>query len=488
MIFIHVFDLPRNNRFIFRIRSLLLMMNRIVKNFDQLTQERSGILSDIRVDVLEAAEKSIEEVLPRNALQKHVKRVRNMLIVKKTQYRLNEFKKVIVLGAGKASIGMAEYIEEILLDRIDSGLIIAPREVVSKARLEKIEVAPSTHPIPSMLGVRASERLLEYARSIDSETLVIFLISGGASALTPLPAPPLTLEDKAQTTKLLLSSGATIDEINIVRRHISEIKGGRLVKKLNNARIISLIISDVVGDKLEVIGSGLTAPDPTTFKDAYEVLRRYNLWDKVPENVRKRIEDGLNGLLDENPKPGDSIFNRVQNVIVASVSDACRAARRCLISRKYSVNILTRYMEGEASEIGRFLGGILRELADRKGRVALICGGETTVRVRGHGIGGRNQELALSTSINISKLAYSCLVSIGTDGVDGPTNAAGAIVDNETYGEAVENGLNPIIYLEDNNSYEFFKRVGGHVITEPTGTNVGDIVIAVHRSQHYERS
>jgi len=458
-------------------------MNRIVKNFDQLIQERSGILSDTRVDVLDAAEKSIEEILPRNALQRHVKRARNMLIVKKTKYRLNELKKVVVLGTGKASIGMAEYIEEILLDRIDSGLIIAPRELVSKATLEKIEVVPSTHPIPSMLGVRASERLLECASSVDSETLVIFLISGGASALTPLPAPPLTLEDKAQTTKLLLSSGATIDEINTVRRHISEIKGGRLVKKLSNARIISLIISDVVGDKLEVIGSGLTAPDPTTFKDAYGVLRRYSLWDKVSENVRKRIEDGLNGLIDENPKPGDPIFNRVQNVIVGSVSDACRAARRRLTSRKYPANILTRYMEGEASEIGRFLGSIMRELGDRKGRVALICGGETTVRVRGHGIGGRNQELALSTSINISKLAYSCLVSIGTDGVDGPTNAAGAIVDNETYGEAVENGLNPIIYLEDNNSYEFFKRVGGHVITGPTGTNVGDIVIAVYRSQ-----
>lgn len=463
-------------------------MDRIIKNFDQLIQERSNVLSDIRADVLNAVEKSIREVLPKNALQRHVRRVRNLLIVKKTQYRLNEYKKVVVLGAGKASIGMAEYIEEILLDKIESGLIIAPREIVSKSRLEKIEVAPSTHPIPSMLGVRASERLLEYASTVDSETLVIFLLSGGASALTPLPAPPIILEDKAQTTKLLLNSGATIEEVNIVRRHISEIKGGRLVKKLNNARIISLIISDVVGDKLEAIGSGLTAPDPTTFKDAYEVLRRYNLWRKVPESVRKRIEDGLNGIIDDNPKPGDPIFNRVQNIIVASISDACRAARTYLISRNYPVNILTRYMEGEASEVGRFLGSILREQADRKRRVALICGGETTVRVRGHGIGGRNQELALSTSINISNLAYSCLVSVGTDGVDGPTNVAGAIVDNETYGEAVKNELNPIIYLEDNNSYEFFKRVGGHVITEPTGTNVGDILIAVYHDESYKKS
>lgn len=459
------------------------MMDRVIKNLDSLVNVRSGILSSIRQDILEAVEKAVREVLPHNALKKYVKRARNLLIVNKVRYDLKYFNKVMVLGAGKASIGMAECIEKILYDKIDSGLIVAPREMVSKARLEKIEVLPSTHPIPSMLGVRASERLLEYVSSADSETLVIFLLSGGASALIPFPAPPLSLEDKAQTTKLLLNSGATIDEINTVRRHLSEIKGGRLVKKLDNARIISLIISDVVGDKLEAIGSGPTAPDPTTFKDAYAVLKRYNLWDKISENVRKRIQDGLNGVVDENPKPGDPIFNRVQNVIIANVSGACEAARRHLLQRNYPVRVLTRYMEGEASEIGRFVASIMREYASRRKKATIICGGETTVRVRGHGIGGRNQELALSASINISNLLYSCLVSIGTDGVDGPTNVAGAIVDNETYKEAVDKEANPVSYLEDNNSYEFFKRVGGHVITEPTGTNVGDIVIAVHYSE-----
>lgn len=459
------------------------MMDGIIKNLDELVNVRSGPLSSIRQDVLEAIEKAVNEVLPQNALKKYMKRTRNLLVVNKARYNLNDFKRLIVMGAGKASIGMAEYIEKILYDKIDSGIIIAPRETVSKARLEKIETLPSTHPIPSMLGVRASERLLEYATSADSETLVIFLLSGGASALLPLPAPPLTLEDKAQTTKLLLNCGATIDEINIVRRHLSEIKGGRLVNKLGNARIISLIISDVVGDRLEAIGSGPTAPDPTTFKDAYEVLKRYNLWDKIPENVRRRIEDGLKGVVDENPKPGDPIFDRVQNIIVAGISNACEVARRHLLQRNYPVRVLTRYMEGEASEIGRFLASILREYASRRKKAAIVCGGETTVRVRGHGIGGRNQELALSASINISNLAYSCLISVGTDGVDGPTNAAGAIIDNETYREAVERGLNPVAYLVDNNSYEFFKRVGGHVITEPTGTNVGDIVIGVYYSE-----
>ncbi|MEM1584033.1 MAG: glycerate kinase [Nitrososphaerota archaeon] len=460
-----------------------VMMDRLIKNLDELVNARSGVLSSIRRDMLEAVEKAVKEVLPQNALRRYVKRTRSLLIVDKTRYNLNDFKRFVVLGAGKASIGMAEYIEKILSDKIDSGIIVAPREVASKARLEKIDVLPSTHPIPSMLGVRASEKLLEYASSIDSETLVIFLLSGGASALIPLPASPVTLEDKAQTTKLLLNCGATIDEINIVRRHLSEIKGGRLVKKLGNAKIVSLIISDVVGNKLEAIGSGPTAPDPTTFRDAYEVLKRYNLWDKIPESVRKRIEDGLNGIVDENPKPGDPIFEMVQNIIIADISDVCEAARRHLIQRNYPVRVLTRYMEGEASEIGRFLASVLKEHASRRKKTAIICGGETTVRVRGHGIGGRNQELALSASMNISGLAYSCLISVGTDGVDGPTNAAGAIVDDETYREAVEKELNPIAYLEDNNSYEFFKHVGGHVITGPTGTNVGDIVIGVYYSE-----
>lgn len=454
------------------------MMVRIIRNLDELVQERTGEAAELRRDVLEAAEQAVKEVLPENAMARNVKRVGNILMVRGVRYRLTDFKKIIVLGAGKASIGMAGYIERTLSDKITAGAVVAPKEKIGEAKLEKIEVLPSTHPIPSMLGVRASEKLLEIAGQADSETLVIFLLSGGASALIPLPAPPLTLEDKAEVTKLLLRSGATIDEMNVVRRHLSEIKGGRLLKKLKDARVVSLIISDVVGDKLETIGSGPTSPDPTTFKDAYEILRRYNLWDQVPERVRKRIEDGLRGLIEDNPKPGDPIFERVHNVVVANISLACERAQSYLRSKKYSAKIMTRYMEGEASEVGRFIASLLREQASRKGRFAMIFGGETTVKVRGHGIGGRNQELALSASIWISGLPACCLASIGTDGVDGPTDAAGAIVDGETYSDATGKGLNPVAYLLDNNSYRFFQSLGGHIFTGPTGTNVGDLVIA----------
>ncbi|MCF8885042.1 MAG: glycerate kinase [Aigarchaeota archaeon] len=455
-------------------------MFKIVKNFEELVNRRRDVLAEIRRDVLRAVEAAIEAVLPENTLKKHVKRIGDSLMVDKEKYSLKNYEKIIVLGAGKAVLGMARHIEEIMLDKIDAGVVVVPREKIHEASLKKIEVLPSTHPIPSMLGVKASEKLLEYAEKTDSKTLVIFLLSGGASALLPMPTPPITLEDKAETTRLLLKSGATIDEINIVRRHISEIKGGKLLRKLNNATVITLIISDVIGDKLEVIGSGPTAPDPYTYRDAYEVLRRYGLWDKVPEKVRKKIEDGMEGKIEENPKPGDPIFNRVRNVIIANVLDACSSARRLLSSSGYRVKILTHHMEGEASEVGRFLIGVAKDMLVKKPS-ALICGGETTVTVRGHGIGGRNQELALSSSINLKELDKCVLVSVGTDGVDGPTDAAGAIVDNETYRESLEMGLNPIEYLLNNDSYNFFKKLGDHVITGPTGTNVGDIVIIASR-------
>ena len=309
------------------------------------------------------------------------------------------------------------------------------------------------------------------------KTLTLFLLSGGASALLPMPADPITLQDKIEVTKLLLASGANIDEVNAVRKHISGIKGGLLGRRLSKGLVIYLIISDVVGDKLETIGSGPTAPDPTTFKDAYEVLNKYGLWDKIPESVRHRIRLGLDGRVEETPKPGDPIFKRITNLIVASVGDACKAAEKYLRSKGYRSMTLTRFMEGEAREIGVFAAGLLRQLSERRGKHAIVMGGETTVTVKGKGIGGRNQELALSASIKLRDLKNCCLVSVGTDGVDGPTDAAGAIVDGETYQDALRLGLNPAEFLAENDSNTFFKRVGGLITTGYTGTNVGDVVL-----------
>lgn len=450
---------------------------RLVKNFGELVGMRSGVLARLRRHALEAVEKALLQVMPENALRRAVRRRGARLRVKEAELDLKKFKKVLVLGVGKASIGMASYMERVLGPYLSGGFIVARRGEHEGHGLSKLEVAPSTHPIPSMLGVKAAKRMLEYAEAVDEETLVMFLLSGGASAMLPLPADPVTLQDKAETTRLLLASGATIDELNTVRKHLSMIKGGWLGKRLSKARVISLILSDVVGDKLETIGSGPTAPDPTTFRDAYEVLKRYGLWERVPESVRNRITMGLRGEVEETPKPGDPAFKRITNVIIAGVGDACAAARRHLAAQGYKAAVLTRFMEGEASEVGKLAAGILKQMVEEGGKRALIIGGETTVTVRGRGTGGRNQELALSAAIAIRGLPSSCLVSVGTDGVDGPTDAAGAIVDGETYGEALAKDVNPIKYLRDNDSNTFFKTVGGVVMTGPTGTNVGDILI-----------
>ena len=258
---------------------------------------------------------------------------------------------------------------------------------------------------------------------------------------------------------------------------MSMIKGGWLGKRLSKAQVISLILSDVVGDKIETIGSGPTVPDPTTFKDAYEILRRYGIWNDMPETVKERICKGMNGRVEETPKPGDIALKRIVNIVIASISDACQAATRYLKSKKFRCSILTRFMEGEASQVGVFLAGILRELSKKKGRYAMICGGETTVTVRGEGVGGRNQELALAASIKIKDLKRCVLVSIGTDGIDGISDAAGAIIDSETYNDALMKNINPVRYLKKNDSNTFFRQVGGAVYTGPTGTNVGDLVI-----------
>ncbi len=449
----------------------------LIRNLDDLIEARTGKLSILRKEVLEAAEAGVRSVMPENFMKK-VRLEDNLLLIGDSfKIDLRGYDEVVVLGAGKAVVQMAEYIERLLDDKISGGLIVSSMDPCKSHNLRRIDLFPSTHPIPSKLGLEASEEMMEYAEEISEKALVIFLLSGGASAMLPLPAPPVTLEDKITTTKLLLESGASIDEINAVRKHLSLIKGGWLGKKLSKARVITLILSDVVGNKIECIGSGPTAPDPTTFKDAYDILNRYDLWDKVPENVRKRILDGIEGRVEETPKPMDPAFKSITNMIIADIGDACRAAATSLRLRGFRCMVLSRFVEGEASEVGVFLAGILRELTEKHGKRALILGGEYIVTVRGGGIGGRNQELVLAASIKMADLKPCTILSIGTDGIDGISNAAGAIADPQTFKDALSLGLNPVKFLKENDSNEFFNRVGGAIYTGPTGTNVGDLTI-----------
>jgi len=449
-------------------------MSSVVKNADELLK-RFSASEELAQLLLECLTNAIKSVLPSSALYRHMKLVNDTLIIDDFQFDLSKRGKIILLSVGKASLEMSKYVVELLGDRIDEGLVVYPEgSERPKIQARNIEFIESTHPIPSEKGLKAANRVLELSRNLKHDDLVLFLLSGGASALLPMPHEGITLEDKIETTKLLLKAGATIHEVNTIRKHISAIKGGRLAEILQPATVIGLIISDVPGDNLEVIGSGPTVPDPTTFNDAYNVLLRRNIADKVPPNVIKLIERGARGEVKETPKPGSPVFQKVRNIIVARVRDACLAAVEHAKSRGYEALVLSDEIEGEASTVGTVLGS-LAKYHHRKRKLLIVGGGETTVRVKGSGIGGRNQEVALAASIKLAGLKDVLLCSVGTDGIDGVTDAAGAIVDGHTYYLGISNNMFPEDYLNNNDSYNYFKKVGGLVFTGYTGTNVGDI-------------
>jgi len=408
---------------------------------------------------------------------------RNALEIGEFSFELSEFRRVLVIGGGKASAGMALEIERILDGWITGGSVNIPAYTKPWPKGKKINFNPGSHPVPSKDGVRGVKNMLRLVGRPSEEDLVICLISGGGSALMPLPSKGIPLSDKQKTTNLLLKSGAKIDEINAVRKHLSDFKGGRLAEKLHPATVLSLIISDVVGDRLESIASGPTVPDDTTYADAYTILQERGLWLKVPSSVRKRIQKGEKGKLPETPKRSSRIFNRVHNVLVGTNEESCQAAAEVLEKRGYHSLILSTRLQGEAREVGKVLASICADIHENQHpvapRVAAIAGGETTVTVHGKGHGGRNQELVLSAALSIRGNPTILVSSIGTDGVDGPTNAAGAVADGNTVGRALRVRMDPDSYLQENNSYPFFERLIDLVITGPTGTNVNDIFIGI---------
>jgi hydroxypyruvate reductase len=323
--------------------------------------------------------------------------------------------------------------------------------------------------------------MVELLEEAKQEDLVICVISGGGSALLTLPADGITLEDLQQTTDALLRSGATINEMNVVRKHLDTVKGGGLARLAAPARVVTLVLSDVVGNPLDAIASGPTVPDTSTWADASRIFDRYALWDSIPRSVADRIKAGAAGDLPDTPKAGDPIFERVSTVIVGSNLLACEAAAAAGRAMGLNALVLTTYVEGEAREVGRVLAALLREVADSGHPLprpcVLIAGGETTVTIRGPGQGGRNQELALSAAFGLRGVQDVLLASIGTDGNDGPTDAAGAFVDGTTLARAAAVGLDHQVYLADNNSYAFFDRLGDLIRTGPTNTNVNDLYL-----------
>ncbi len=425
---------------------------------------------------LELMKTAIKSSDPYIAVKRALRISDDKLIVKDKEFPIKG--DIYVLAFGKAACSMAKAVEEILGDRVKEG--IAVTKYGYGTPLKRIKVIEAGHPIPDENSLKGACLGLELAKKVKENDILLVLISGGGSALFTLPENGISLEDKIRTNELLLKSGAKIYEINIVRKHISRVKGGKLARIVKGT-IISLILSDVVGDPLEAIASGPTVKDPTTFKDAYRVLKLYGVWEKLPESVKKHIELGLRGERRETLKED---LPNVHNFIIGSGAIACEAAKKKAEELGYNAYILTTTLEGEAREVALALGSIIEEIYKHgrpfKKPCILIAGGEMTVTIEGEaGLGGPNQEFALSITRKIKGLRGVAVLAMDTDGTDGPTDAAGGLVDSYTLELLEKEGIDIEEYLKKHNSYEALKKAKALLITGPTRTNVNSIIISV---------
>ena len=382
--------------------------------------------------------------------------------------------RVLVLGAGKASAAMAAPIVEILGGRVTGGLVVVKDGYARRAG--PVRIVEASHPVPDERGRAAAGELLRLAESAGPDDLVICAISGGGSALLPAPAPPITLEEKRRLTELLLAAGATIGELNTVRKHLSLLKGGQLARAAAPAPVLTLALSDVIGNSVDVIASGPTAPDPTTYVEALAVIRRFGLEGRAPRSVIDRLEAGVAERIPETPKPDDRIFARVTNLVIGDNSLVVAAAAARAAALGYRPEILTRALAGEAREAARAFVARGRTLTPP---ACLIAGGETTVTVTGAGTGGRCQEFALAAALELAGTPSLTVMAAGTDGTDGPTDAAGAIADGGTLARAACQRVDPHSSLAVNDSHAFFRATGDLVMTGPTGTNLLDLYLLV---------
>lgn len=450
----------------------------LIKNFDGLTSRGECKAKKLALGILEDGLKRAD---PKTAVKKALTLQDDSLFVNELMFPLRD--KLIVVGAGKASGRMSEAVEEVLGPRVSSGVVVVRRGTARRYSTRRIRLVEGDHPIPSEASVKGAEEVVDAVRGLGGQDLVLCLISGGGSALLALPAEDISLQDKRVTTELLLKSGATINEINVVRKHLSAIKGGQLARAAYPARLAALIVSDVVGDPMGFIASGPTVPDTSTFVESVAVLKRYDLWREVPESVLARLGAGSEGRIQETPKPGDRIFGRAHSFIVASNRLSLEAMAEKAVKLGLHPLVLTSFMEGEARHVGRFISSIIREVCRHDKPVsrpaAIIVGGETTVTVVGDGRGGRNQELALGAALGIDGLKGTALVSVGSDGIDGVCDAAGAVVDGTTIRRAQEENMDPFEFLKNNDTYGFFSALKDCVFTGPTDTNVNDLAAAV---------
>ena len=433
----------------------------------------------MRQHALEIFQAGLKAVDPIEAINRHVRLIDDVLQIDDRRFNLKNIERVLIVGAGKAVAPMAKALEDLLEERIAKGVLVVKEG--HGLPLKKVKICEGGHPVPDEGGIRGTEEILSLAKEAGANDLVICLISGGGSALLIAPPEGVSLKDKQEATKLLLACGANIHELNTVRKHLSRSKGGRLAGASHPAAVISLILSDVVGDDLDVIGSGPTVPDSSTFHDTQQILKGYGIWDDLAISIRNHIERGVSGEIDDTPKSDDTAFQRCSTVLVGTNLQAMLAASKKAASLGYQPVILSTKLEGEAREVAKVQTAIAKEVASSGNPIAppacLLFGGETTVTLQGDGKGGRNQEYALAAAMALETQTHDRIVVLsgGTDGTDGPTDAAGAIADGATVSRARQKGLDPKEFLRRNDSYNFFRQLDDLIITGPTRTNVMDI-------------
>ena len=431
----------------------------------------------LRQDALSIFYRAVQAVDPIAVVRNTVKLLGNRLEIQGRSYNLASFQRVYIVGAGKAAAKMAQAIEELLGERVTSGVVNV--KYGHGVPLKTVRIYEAGHPIPDREGLKGTAQIVKLLSQTTESDLVICLISGGGSALLPCPVGGLTLKELKQVTRLLLRCGASIHEMNAVRKHLSRIKGGRMAQLAHPSSVVSLILSDVVGDDLGTIASGPMVPDSSRFGDCLKILDKYRLRSKMPRGVSLFLENGERGELEETPKSDDPIFTNTYNVIVGNNQMALEAARNKAKELGYHTMILSGDLQGETQRVARDHGAIAKQILNTGKPISrpacVISGGETTVTVKGKGLGGRNQEFALAAAIDIEGLGPVAILSGGTDGTDGPTDAAGAIVDGATIERAQGSRLNAHEFLRKNDSYHFFQALDDLLITGPTYTNVMDL-------------
>ncbi len=452
----------------------------LIQNKIQLINNaKTDAIKKLRRDILDALEIATAAVDPKGLVKNNVAlEDKKLEIAHDLSLNLEKFKNIYVIGAGKASFMMANGLEEILGEKVRDGFINV-YEIPEGVPLRQVKVICAGHPYPDKAGMTGAKYILEIAEKAEKSDLVFVLISGGGSAMMPMPAGKIKLEDKAEINKLLVKSPAKIEEINCVRKHLSAIKGGWLAKALYPATVVCLYLSDVIGDDLSSIASGPCVPDKTTFSQAIKILKKYKLWEQAPRGAREHLEKGAKNKKMETPKAKDEAFRKGKfyHYVLGSNKAALKAARKELVGRGYECEILTDKLHGEVANVAKNMLERVAKVSDKGVPQIILAGGETTLTLKGTGAGGRNQELTMLASKNMPVGAV--LASYNTDGVDGksPEEIAGGICDEWTFARAAEKGISTEQLMANNDSYEYLKRVGETVKTGKTGTNVGDIVM-----------